>query len=104
LAKSQPKIKIRVEIRPWLSDRIGDKPGTVVLEEEVESGTTVTALLTRLVKKHRGLGEVLFTTMKQELDNQVCVVVNGKLLQPGELSKSLQDGNTVTLLPVIDGG
>ncbi|MFH1382225.1 MAG: MoaD/ThiS family protein [Chloroflexota bacterium] len=98
--------KVRVEIRPWLSDGLSPNgSGAVVLEEQIEKGATVSGLLTRLAAEHKALGKVLFEPDGRQLNGEVCIVVDGRLLQlPGELDKGLKDGTTITLLPVIDGG
>ncbi len=98
--------KIRLEIRPWLSETFGSKEsGVIVLEQEIQEGITMGDLLTKLAAEHQAFGGVLFDPKTQELSGYVSIVMNGQLSQTLKpLDTSLKDGDTIMLLPFIDGG
>ncbi|MFC1987423.1 MoaD/ThiS family protein [Chloroflexota bacterium] len=98
--------KIRLEIRPWLSEAFDSKKsGGIVLEQEIKTGTTVCDLLTQLSEKYQALGEVLFDPQNKQLNGYVSIVINGQLLQGLKpLDTRIKDSDTITLLPFIDGG
>ncbi len=98
--------KVRLEIRPWLSDALGsEKPGLLVLEEEIQAGATIGDLLRKLIAEHQAFDKVLFDPESRQLRNYICIVINGQLSQPQTgLDASLKDSDTITLLPFIDGG
>lgn len=53
--------KVRLEIRPWLSDMLSAKGwGRFVLEEEIVEGSTLGDLLTKLTAQSQAFDEVLF--------------------------------------------
>ncbi|MFH0769193.1 MAG: MoaD/ThiS family protein [Chloroflexota bacterium] len=98
--------KISLEVRPWLSDVLGAKsPEPLVMQREVPAGTTIGDVLRKLTAEHQAFGEVLFDSQTRQLRGNICLVINGQLLRPPtELDASLKDGDTIMLLPFLDGG
>ncbi len=98
--------KIRLEIGSGLSDVISSKePGPLVLEKEMPEGTTLGDLLRKLAAEHQAFGQVLFDPQTHQPSSSVAIVINDQLLQSLKgLDTSLKEGDTITLLPFLDGG
>lgn len=98
--------QIRLEIRPWLSDLVSSKEsGVIFLEREIQEGITLGDLFTKLAAEHQAFGQALFDSETQQVSDSMAIVINGQLLQSlKRLDASLKDGDTITLLPFIDGG
>jgi MoaD family protein len=88
------KVKVRVfhELRSAL--------GQSELELEVD---TLNDLLRSLISKHRNLREVFFD-LEGELRTYILFYVNNALQSPPDLSKKLNDGDLVLLIPPAAGG
>ena len=98
--------KIRLEIRPWLSTLLNpEETGILILEEEMTEDVTLGGLLRRLAAKHKDFGDVFFDPNTLQPSSSVAIVVNDLLLQSLKgLDTNLKDGDTITLLPFLDGG
>lgn len=99
-------VKIQIEILLWLTDKLRSPgSGCLVLKEKIEEGTTISNLLKELAAKEQALGKVLFDPKTSQLTGFVTIILNGLFLRlPKGLDTSIKDGDTITLLPVIDGG
>ncbi|MBM2824953.1 MAG: hypothetical protein HW402_617 [Dehalococcoidales bacterium] len=98
--------KVRLEIRPWLSDVLSARGwGLSVLEEEIAEGATLGDLLSKLTARSQAFDEVLFEPETHRLNSSVGIIINEQLSSSlNGLEAILQDGDTVMLLPFIDGG
>jgi molybdopterin converting factor small subunit len=68
-------------------------------------GATLGDLLKKLTAKHQAFEEVLFDPTTHQLKGPVGIVINNQLAQSlQDLNTILKDGDTVMLLPFIDGG
>ncbi len=98
--------KVRLEIRPWLSEVLVARGwGNSVLEEEIAEGTTLGDLFRKLTARSQAFDEVLFEPETHQLNSSVGIIINEQLSSSvNSLEAVLQDGDTVLLLPIIDGG
>lgn len=96
--------KIRLEVWPWLAGALGKKGSRItVLEQEAEDGATAGDLLKSVAARYPALGQALFESKTGQLRGYVAIMINNQLAQSLQ-EASLEDGDTVTLLPFIDGG
>lgn len=81
------------------------KFGHLKLEQEVEEGATVKDLLYKLAMCHNDVIELAFDFESQKLTGMMGIVLNGTFIQLlDELNTKLTNGDSVVLLPAIDGG
>ena len=104
--RASSKGKIRLELLPWVSETYGsEKPGRLVLKEEVQEGATAGTVLRKLAAKHPALAEAVFYPGGERLRGNIGIVLNGRLLDLLDgLETIVRDGDTVTLFPFVDGG
>ncbi len=98
--------KIQLKVVPSLA-KIFNAPdsGWVILEQEIEEGTTVSDLFTTLSTKYPDFRKVVFDTYEGKVSDQIVVILNDSLLPFLDvLDTYLNDGDIVTLLPVYTGG
>jgi len=96
---------VKLEVFGWVAAACGYNQGVnLQVEEDVEDGATVYKMLLRVAKKDPCFGKVVFNR-DMSLQSGISVVLNGKILgQPTFLDSRVEDGDTVMLLPAIDGG
>ena len=77
-------------------------------EEGIADGSadfSVQELLDRLCARYPRFAEMVFDWRRQELTGQVVIFLNGRHLDLIEgLKTSLNDGDTMTFVPYIEGG
>ena len=99
--------EVRLEILSWLKETL-DIEGTgdsFSFGEEIEEDNTVRDLLNRLATEYPRFGEVVFDVKTQKLNEGVNIFLNGYLIELIKgLRTKLTDGDTLTLLPTIEGG
>ncbi len=99
--------KIKLEIRPWLSDLINEKKesGPLVLEKEVAEGTTLSVVLQDLAKEHQKFGNAFYDPYTGQPSSSVAIVINQQVMPSlKKLDANLKDGDAITLMPFLDGG
>jgi len=96
---------VRVEIYPWLSQRIIPTQHTrLLLEEELPAGASLRPLLRQLADRYIGFAEAIYNTQNDELRDQVLITHNGRLLTSlTSLDLALQNGDTAGFIPVLAG-
>ncbi len=99
-------MQVKVEVLPWLSELLsGSISQRVMLEKTLPDGESLRFLLGQLVNEHSRFGRMIFDPRRQQLTGQAEIAVNGAMYDVvGGLDASLQDGDTVTILPGIAGG
>ena len=99
--------KIRLEILPSLAETLGID-GTseeVISDPRSDSTESVKELLNRLGTRYQRFGQIVFDTEAQKLTGQVVIFFNGRSLDlVSGLETRLNDGDTLTLVPLIEGG
>jgi MoaD family protein len=99
--------KVRLEVLSWLAEAldIEEKSDTVSLEQEIEEGKTVRDLLNRLATRYQRFGQMVFDTNAQKLTGRAVIFFNGRTLElVNGLETKLNDGDTLTFIPLIEGG
>ena len=98
--------RVKLVIRPWLSDVFGSAgQGPLLLEQEIKKDTTVGDVLKELATTHQGFAEAVFDAEKRNLSGRISIVLNNQLLGlRQDLEGCLKDGDTIMLLPTISGG
>jgi len=99
--------KVRLEVPPVLAETLGLE-GTseeVISDQQIEGDKSVRDLLNRLCARYQRFGQIVFDIDAQELTGRVVIFFNGRTLEPAEgLETKLSDGDTLTFVPVIEGG
>ena len=99
--------KVRVEILSWLTETMSVE-GTsdeITIDQEIEGDKTVRDLLNRLVGRYPRFGQIAFDVKGQRLTDRVSIFFNGRNLElVNGLETRLSDGDTLTLVPPIEGG
>jgi len=98
--------EVRLEILPSLVNMFDSKGADrLTLKKEMGEGATVGDLLKKLAAEYQAFGKVVFLPGTHELSGYVNIVLNGRLLHfPEELGTILNEGNTIFILPVVEGG
>ena len=98
--------RVSLEILPWISDTFdGQKPGHLVLDEQVGEGATIGNLMRKLAEEHQAFGAVIFDTRTAQLSGQVVITLNDRFVETlAGLDTKIQDGDTIRLFPIIAGG
>lgn len=90
--------KVRLEIELL-------KSGCLVLEKEIEEGTTLKDLLNEIVTTHREVVEIAFDTQDQKLTGAMAIILNGSFIQLlNGLETKLSNGDVIAFIPLIVGG
>jgi molybdopterin converting factor small subunit len=97
---------VSLEIMPWLSHYLAaERSGRVILEREVDDGTTVRDLLQELTAQNQAFNEVLFDAKSGKLAGHISLILNGTFLElAGGLETQLRPGDTIRLMPGFSGG
>ena len=90
--------KVRLEIEPL-------KSGRLVLEKDIEEGTTLKDLLNEMNTTHREVVEIVFDTQSQKLTGAMAIILNGSFIQLlNGLETKLSNGDAIAFVPLIIGG
>ena len=99
--------KVRLEVLPSLAETLGIK-GTIeeyIPDKEIDGEKSVGNLLNRLCARYPRFGQIVFDTDTQELTGKVIIFFNGRALElVNGLDSKLSDGDTLTFVPLIEGG
>jgi len=77
----------------------------VLAGDENGGGRTVADLLGRLALRYYRFRPLVFDIQTRRLTGETLVFLNGRVLDPESgLKTNLQDGDTLTLIPFIEGG
>jgi molybdopterin converting factor small subunit len=99
--------KIHLEFLSWLIDTldIKDNSASVILEQEIEGGTTVKDLLLMLAAKYPRFKQSVFDAGDQKLSSGVSIFYNGRHLELANgLETRLNNLDALIFVPVIVGG
>lgn len=96
---------VNLEVMGWVAAECRyKKAGRWLLEENVEKGATIGELLHRIAQRDPCFRKAIFDS-NMTIQGYLSIVLNGQILgQPTFLDSRLNDGDTVMLLPAIDGG
>jgi molybdopterin converting factor small subunit len=102
-----PPITVNLELLSWICETLDgrDSPGSSVSKREVETGETVAGLLGNLAAENPRFGRSVFDIPLRQINENVCVLLNGNLLDlAGGLETTLNDGDSLVLVPFLQGG
>jgi len=96
-------IKVTIEVMSSLQDDFDHKgSGSLVLEEVVSPGTSITDLIHLMADKYPKFGKKAFDAQKQGLTDYCGVILNGNFVSASaELNMELKEGDAVTFFPAI---
>ncbi len=102
----QTGLSIKLQAYSWIADALGTtNVPKQTLDEKIEPGSTVHDLFAVIAAKQPEFRENVFDPASGKFSDQVMVIVNRRLVQPGEFKQTeLQDKDTVILSPVLVGG
>ena len=100
--------KVYLEIIPSsLAETLGIE-GTSeesIPDKEIDGDKRIIGLLNRLGARYQRFGKIVFDIDTQKLTGKVGIFFNGRALEPvSGLETKLSDGDTLTFVPVIEGG
>ncbi len=100
--------KVYLEIRPSsLAETlgIGLSSEEAIADRETDGDQSIIGLLNRLSTRYRRFGQLVFDSNTQKLTGRVGIFLNGRALEPASgLATRLSDGDTLTFVPLIEGG
>jgi sulfur-carrier protein len=83
----------------------GEAGGQMELRKDLPDGTAVMRLLSDLVTAYPGFREAVFNPDSGTVNEQIGVVLNDTLLTFAEITETtLNDGDTLTIVPIYAGG
>ena len=99
-------VRIRLEVLPGLNASVGgDGIDSVILNREMEEGSRVGDVLSRLATEYQSFGALFFDLQTRKLSGQVAVVLNDQLLEVLQaLDTEIQEGDVIRLFPLLAGG
>ena len=97
---------IQVRLMPWFSELLSpEHTSTVLVDEELQPGSTVRSLIRALASRSPRLGDALYSSEQDTLRHVVVVTCNGCLVSSAEaLDMVLQEGDRFVFAPVYSGG
>ncbi len=100
-------IKINLEFLSWISQTIEvDVPGNSLHRAlKAEDGCTIKTLLHQTAAGHPRFEQLVFDIKLQKLNEKVCVLHNGRQVElENGLETRLKDGDSLVLVPFLEGG
>ncbi len=98
--------KVQLKLPPWVAIMLNEQgSGWFIFEKEIGEGATIGDLLADLAFSYTDFRKVVFNPNIGKVSDQVIVILNDSLLQlPDVTEAKLNDGDTVSLIPVFSGG
>ena len=100
------QIHVKVKIYSWFSGAL--MPGhdsALLLEEELPPGSSLRTCFSRLSARFARFEEIIYDSREDILQVQVVLTHNGKLLTGTDrMNLVLQNGDSISLIPVYAGG
>ena len=100
-------MKVYLQVLPALADAlgIGETIEEAIPERGLGGNFSVLDLLNVLSAKYHRLNQSVFDVSTQKLTGQVVIFLNGRHLELIDgLATRLNDGDTLALIPFIEGG
>ncbi len=99
-------VGVRVEVVPWLTRAFGHSgAGRLIERRRLPAGTTLADLLGSLVREHPDFAAYALDEAGAPVCPHVCLTLGGAVIAvPGELRRTLRDGDVLVLLPQFAGG
>ena len=99
--------KVKIEVLASLAESLGMERTSEEVLPDQGSGcdTSVRFFLNQLGKQYLRFGRVVFDINAQKLTGTVIIFLNGRALELiNGLETQLSDGDTLTFVPIIEGG
>lgn len=99
--------KVHLRVLPALADAlgIGEANEEAIPEPGNDGNCSALDLLNALCAKYHRLNDSVFDVDSQKLTGRVVIFLNGRHLELIDgLATRLKDGDTLTLVPFIEGG
>src|SRR4030042_2574037 len=99
--------KVHLDVFPALADAlgIGEASEEVIPEERTDDNYSALDLLNGLCTKYPRFNQSVFNVNTQKLTGQVVIFLNGRHLELIDgLATRLTDGDTLILIPFLEGG
>jgi molybdopterin converting factor small subunit len=98
-------VSVRMRFPSIVFKTAGGSEGWVTVKRNVEDGATVAALLADLVATYPGFRESVYNPESGVVNEQIGVVLNGKLLTFSDISETrLSNNDEVLVQPIYSGG
>jgi molybdopterin converting factor small subunit len=96
----------KVHLEFWVADLLGwSHQGPMAIEEPVEEGESLRALLDRLAGRMEGFAGNIFDPVNQSLSSEIYILINGYVQNISlGLETRLKDGDRILFLPILAGG
>ena len=100
------QIHVKVKIYSWFSGAlIPGQESALLLEEELTAGSSLRTCFNRLSARFAMFEKIIYNSREDILQVQVVLTHNGKLLTGSDrLDLVLQEGDSISLIPVYAGG
>jgi len=99
--------KVSIVVLPSLAETIGIEVASkeVISGREIEGGRSVRDILNRLSTRYYRFEKLVFDINAQKLTGRVIIFLNDRALeQVNGLETILQNGDTLTFVPIVEGG
>jgi molybdopterin converting factor small subunit len=100
-------MKIYLELLSWLSETLdtGEIENSVRFEMDVEDGCAVKDLFSQIAARYPRFEQSVFDSKLQKLNETVSVLHNNRPIElENGLKTRLNNRDTITLVPIIQGG
>ncbi len=98
--------RVQVKLPPHIAQMLNSESSEwMVLEEEIKDRITVINLLASLVVNYPGFRETVYNPNAGVINEQIGVILNGRLLTFEEISQTvLRENDSITIIPLYYGG
>ena len=98
--------KVQLKIPSWVGIILDENSSTWLnVDREIEEGATIYSLLADLAFSYPDFRKTVFNPDVGKVSDQVNVVLNDSLLQLSDVTEiKLNDGDSITILPMYTGG
>jgi molybdopterin converting factor small subunit len=97
---------IKIEAYSWISGSLGQADNqNLALDKELKEGLTLLDLFKSLAGQYPVFGQKVFNLQTGQIDDQVMIIVNGRLIQFKDFKSTvMHDQDSITLSPMLVGG
>ncbi len=98
--------KVQLKIAPPFASMLGAQNyDWLIAEKNIGEGATIRDLLAELASGHTDFGKAVFNPETGKLSNQVMLILNDSFLHFSDVTEiKLNDGDSIVMIPVYDGG
>jgi molybdopterin converting factor small subunit len=98
--------KVQLKMAPPFASMLGVKNyDWLTVEKNIGEGTTVRDLLAELASSHAEFRKTAFNPETGKISNQVMLILNDSFMHFTDVTEArLNDGDSIVMIPVYDGG